>query len=119
MQSCWCCCLCVCLTASECTCSAPQVQESVSLVPEPARGRYWELLAHVSGMVDARDPERAEAAWVAYRLLLSQMMAAVKRQATSQRSLTLPVWLLSAAQPDGGGSQGRQKTSLHWSYAWA
>ena len=75
--------MCVCLTASECTCSALQVQETVLLVPEPARGRYWELLAHVSGMVGARDPERAEAAWVAYRLLLSQMMAAVKRQATS------------------------------------
>lgn len=67
-----------------------QVQEAVSLVPEPVRGRYWELLAHVSGMVDARDPERAEAAWVAYRLLLSQMMAAVKRRATSHHSLTLP-----------------------------
>ena len=51
-------------------------------MPEPVRGRYWELLAHVSGMVDARDPERAEAAWLAYRLLLSQMMAAVKRRAT-------------------------------------
>ena len=102
----------MCLTSSECTCSALQVQETVSLVPEPARGRYWELLAHVSGMVDARDPERAEAAWVAYRLLLSQMMAAVKRRATPQCSLMLPVWLLSAAQPDG-------ETLLHLPYAWA